>query len=318
MTKRGLIRLAAWLPAVLVLGFALFRASGLHAGYPLYPLLAFTPYAALAGLLALIWAALLRERWAACAALAATLVLTALVGPRLLAGDGAAASSPATSFRVMTLNLSFGDADIEEIADLVRAQRVDLLAVQELTPGAAQALAGGPVGAALPNRLLDARPGAVGVGLFSRVPLRELQQPRLSASNPTVAALARPPDGDAVEVWTVHPLPPSSSANVEALSRHLDAIPAPDPAGPPRLLLGDFNSTLDHPDLRAVLDRGYRDAADALGEGLTPTWPSDGFPPGVVIDHALGDERIEFSEYSVHDVSGSDHKAVVVSLGLAP
>ena len=24
-----------------------------------------------------------------------------------------------------------------------------------------------------------------------------------------------------------------------------------------------------------MLDRGYRDAADALGEGLTPTWPSD-------------------------------------------
>ena len=44
--------------------------------------------------------------------------------------------------------------------------------------------------------------------------------------------------------------------------------------GDGRILAGDFNATLDHPELRAVLDRGYVDAADAASGGLKPTWPA--------------------------------------------
>lgn len=320
MTKRGLIRVAAWLPALLILGFALLRASGLDTGYPLYPLLAFTPYAALVGLLAVIWAALLRERWAACAALAGVLVLAALVVPRLLPGDGRAESPPPDPLRVMSVNLAIGRADIDRIAELARDQAVDVIAFQELTPDALEALADSALGDEMRHSVLDAREGPFGIGTISRKALEALPQPELSPDKPAVAALVAFPGapGGSIEVWNVHPPPPVDPAGVAELRRYLEAIPAPDPDGPPRLLLGDFNSTLDHPNFQAVLDRGYRDAADALGEGLAPTWPNDGFPPGVVIDHALGDERIEFSDYSVHDVPGSDHKAVVVSLSLDP
>ena len=41
-----------------------------------------------------------------------------------------------------------------------------------------------------------------------------------------------------------------------------------------QILAGDFNATLDHAEFRALLDRGYVDAADAVGDGLTPTWPA--------------------------------------------
>ena len=41
-----------------------------------------------------------------------------------------------------------------------------------------------------------------------------------------------------------------------------------------RLLVGDFNATLDHAALRRLLDTGYRDAASVVGQGMTPTcWP---------------------------------------------
>ncbi len=82
------------------------------------------------------------------------------------------------------------------------------------------------------------------------------------------------------------------------------------------ILAGDFNSTLDHPNLRGVLDRGYHDAADSLGQGLVPTWPTDSFPPKVTIDHVLGDGRVAFSDLSVHDVSGTDHRAVLVTAAI--
>jgi endonuclease/exonuclease/phosphatase (EEP) superfamily protein YafD len=57
------------------------------------------------------------------------------------------------------------------------------------------------------------------------------------------------------------------------------------------------------------------DAADAAGEGLSPTWPAGQvFPPPVTIDHVLADERIEVGDVSIRDLPGSDHRAVLAQL----
>ena len=264
----------------------------------------------------MILAAALRRRWAACAALAGTLVLVALVAPRFLPGEGEAEAPPADPLRVMSLNLAVGGADPDQVAELALDQSVDVIAFQELTPAATKVLASGPLGEEMPHAVLEARDGSFGSGIVSREPLEPLATPPVDTGK-TIAA-ARISDADAVggelDIWSIHPEPPTTSENVDELGTYLETIPGPDPDGPPRVLAGDFNTTLDHPEFRGVLERGYRDAADALGEGLAATWPSDGFPPGVAIDHVLGDERIEFSDLSVHPIDGSDHKAVIVSV----
>ena len=82
--------------------------------------------------------------------------------------------------------------------------------------------------------------------------------------------------------------------------------------GPVRVLAGDFNATLDHVGLRRLLNSGYVDAADQVGAGLNPTWPSGAlWPPPVAIDHVLVDDRCPVDTFSVVDVPGSDHRAVV-------
>ena len=80
-------------------------------------------------------------------------------------------------------------------------------------------------------------------------------------------------------------------------------------------MAGDFNATLDHSELRAVLARGYVDAADAAGAGLKPTW-SGGGPLRLTIDHVLVDDRIRVVSYEVVHLHGSDHSAVIVKLRL--
>ena len=62
-----------------------------------------------------------------------------------------------------------------------------------------------------------------------------------------------------------------------------------------RGLAGDFNATLDHAELRRVLDRGYRDAAEQAGVALRPTWPTGKriLPTLVTIDHVLADRRVQ-------------------------
>ena len=85
--------------------------------------------------------------------------------------------------------------------------------------------------------------------------------------------------------------------------------------GAPRLLLGDFNATLDHPALRRLIGSGYRDAADTVGAGLRPTWPADAVPL-VTLDHVLVDSRIGVRSVTVHAVPDTDHRAVVAVLAI--
>ena len=64
-----------------------------------------------------------------------------------------------------------------------------------------------------------------------------------------------------------------------------------------------------------LLDRGYKDAAAQVGAGLIPTWPANKrIPPIITIDHVLVDHRVGVKAVSVHDVPGTDHRAVFAEL----
>jgi len=317
VTRGRVIAAAAWIPALGCAAFALLRLSGLQPGFPLYSLLAFTPYLVPVALLVALWALLLRTRAAAILAAIAALVALALVAPRAF-DDEQPAAAGAEQVRLLTMNLAIGGADVDQLAELARSEDADAVFLQELTPQAAARLRASSLGEAMPNQVLDPRDGAFGSGLITRLPLRQLPQPPFAGDRPTAAALLDAGDGAWIRAWSIHPSPPLNNDALADLDAYLDGIPAADPSGPPAILAGDFNSTLDHPDFRAVLDRGYHDAADSLGEGLVPTWPTDLFPPKVTIDHVLGDDRVGFADLSVHDVAGSDHRAVVVTATVAP
>ncbi|MEU4833453.1 endonuclease/exonuclease/phosphatase family protein [Streptosporangium sp. NPDC023615] len=85
-----------------------------------------------------------------------------------------------------------------------------------------------------------------------------------------------------------------------------------------RVLAGDFNATLDHRQVRDLLDSGYRDVADVTGHGLTATWPQRGRSPvpGVTIDHVQADARMAVRAFGVHGLANTDHRPVFAELGL--
>src|SRR3954451_20396616 len=85
-----------------------------------------------------------------------------------------------------------------------------------------------------------------------------------------------------------------------------------------RILAGDFNATLDHAELRRLLGRGYRDAAEQAGSGLHMTWPAGkSLPPAVLaIDHVLADRRVRVASARTVAIPGSDHRGVLAELVL--
>ncbi|MEU4219332.1 endonuclease/exonuclease/phosphatase family protein [Actinoplanes sp. NPDC026623] len=316
---RRRVRRVAWLVLLWLLVlpgtiWSLLRLGGLERGL-MVQLFAFTPYVAAWSVVPVI-AALATRRWLAGAVAAVTLALFAVVMlPRALA-DGDRGPRDGVTLHVMTSNMLFGNADPAEIVRLVRANDVSVLALQEFSPGGQTRLAQAGLGELLPYSSLGAEYGASGSGLYSRFPITNPGVRRNGGGFNQAYGTVQPPGAGAVVVESAHPLAPYSIEILGDWRDDLNAEPRADPAGLPRILLGDFNSTLDHAPLRDLIGSGYRDAADAAGAGLAGTWgPYDGGPlPPVTIDHVLADERLGVGAVSVHEIPGSDHRATVAEL----
>lgn len=272
-----------------------------------------TPYVVAAGLLLGLVTLLLGRRVVGLSVLAMALALSALLLPRYLSDSQPEADGP--RMRIMAANLWNGRADPGALVDLVRTQQVDLLVLPELTPAAMVALDDEGLGELLPNRVLDARVGGDGVGILGKYPLRKIVlMPESSLGQ--LSAVVDVPGPDEIEVVAVHIRPPTSAASVPVWRNELAALPRPDVDERTRVLAGDFNATLDHAVFRELLDRGFVDAAEEAGEGLSPTWSDWPLGPPITIDHLLADSRSAIVSYAVFDLPGSDHNAILSELVL--
>jgi endonuclease/exonuclease/phosphatase (EEP) superfamily protein YafD len=315
-TRRIAGSVVLWVLVLPGLVWAPARLGGWERG-PAVQLFAFTPYVAAWCLVPVAVTVALRRWSAASVAVLALLVMVATVLPRAVP-DGDRGPAAGTALTVLTSNLLAGDADPATIVRLVREHDVAVLALQEFTPAAADALAAAGLGALLPHSQLGAEDGTTGSGLYSRYPITAGGVRRNGGGFSQAYGTVQPPGAPAVQVESVHPLAPYAVSALGDWRADLAAQPAATPGGPLRILLGDFNATLDHQPLRRLIGTGYRDAADVAGAGLIGTWgPYDGDPiPPVTIDHVLVDRRIGVRDVSVHDVPASDHRAVLASLVL--
>lgn len=297
-----------------MVAWAIVRLFGLDRGVPLVPLMAFTPFVAIAAFLVAGVALALRNWAAAAVAGLVALALAAAVLPRAI-GDGTIDPGGRETLAVVSANVYRGKADPAALVALVERNEADLLAVQELTPRFARGLREAGIFRRLPHAVVEVRQGAAGGGIYSRLPLRPI-----ASGSPTFFRQPRValtfPDGRRIRVADVHPLTPGRTG-IDVWEDSLGDLPSTGEETP-WVLVGDFNATLDHSRLRQVLDRGYRDAGAVAGQGLVPTWPNrdHDLPLVITIDHVLADSRLGVVEYGVEDLSGSDHRSVHAELAL--
>jgi endonuclease/exonuclease/phosphatase (EEP) superfamily protein YafD len=305
---------------LLIAPFALWvvaRVFGLERGFPAVQLIAFTPYVAVASLAPVVLALLTKRIWPAVAAAVVTVAFAACVLPRWIS-DGDVGVPEGPTLRVLSVNMLIGRADPDRIVSLVRSGAVDLLAVQEFTDEGRTALRTAGLDQLLAHVVSYPRPGVSGSAVYSRFPLTDLGYRRFASDFGQARAGVQVPGALDVYVESVHPCAPSDRQRSSCWVADLAAQPAATPAGPVNLLIGDFNATLDHEAFREVLAKGYHDAADVAGAGLSTSWPYDDrwFIPGVTLDHVLADERVGVRKVVVHRIAGTDHKAVFAELVL--
>ena len=293
---RSVVAIAVAAPWVV---WALVRTLGLELPYPFVALIAFTPYAALSSPLPVLVGA--------AAAAQGGRRGRGGGGARARVRDGAARGRPGREPEADGA-AARGD-DVEPVAraggragraaDRARARRGRAERAGAAT--AADARGWTAVGASeqFPDRVARTRSGARRARACSRArrsrpsTRRRTAGPRAAGGRSRGRGRAAGPDQGR---------PParrrSTRAAAPAWRGALAALPGSDGRGDVQILAGDFNATLDHPELRDLLDRGYIDAADAVGEGSTWTWPARHAARALplTIDHVLVDRRVQRRE----------------------
>lgn len=311
-----------------VAGMSLFRAVPTEWPLVVVQLLSFTPWMVLPSALAMVLALVGRRLWVFITT-AALLALQLFWLFPLDTGrpEAVPAGSATVSVKVMSLNTEYGEADASAIVKLVRENGVQLLTLQEHTQGLEERLRSEGLESILPNLLSEPNDDASGGAVYS---VFRLQPEGLLPDTPFRMDVTRvfitDPDNVSkatLNLTNVHALPPVDERMQQWRS---DFVQVARQASLPghHLLMGDYNSTYDHTEFRALLDpalgggqdgKKLVDVGTASGGRFSPTWPMEGPPlPGIVIDHMVTSPRISSSGYAVHQVSGSDHAAIVATL----
>jgi endonuclease/exonuclease/phosphatase (EEP) superfamily protein YafD len=225
----------------------------------------------------------------------------------------------ALTLRVLSLNVLGGSADPAAVARAIERHRVDVLVMQELTPGMVHRLAEAGIDALLPYCHLDPRPKGGGTGLWARWPLTPLPPvPGMVAAAPR--ARIEPVDGWPVTVTGVHPKAPMRH-NVRRWQQELAAIrSALINSDGLQVVAGDFNASRDHRPFRDLLTAGFMDCADAARRRPWPgfTWPAGRWIPSIMrLDHVLvprGSATVRASRNI--RVPGTDHRGVLAVIQL--
>jgi endonuclease/exonuclease/phosphatase (EEP) superfamily protein YafD len=208
---------------------------------------------------------------------------------------------------VAAANVNVGNRDPAPLVAWLRAQPADVVAISELTPRYADALAHG-LGDDYAYRLFSQEDSPFGIGLISRRPLREPRIHRSRDGIPFLSAIIDTAHGP-VRIVAIHPMPPLDPHwhdERDALLRQL----AKGAADSPTVVAGDLNAT---PWSTALIGAGRHSLLRATG--LAPTWPNSGHGvSGIPIDHVLASRHWRRGASSRGPGIGSDHFPVRAEL----
>lgn len=294
---------AAWV------GAALF---GFEFG-PMVWLLALTPWSVVLIGVALRAAVVARAPGAILSAMAASLGLAWVMLPLLISMPTFTGSD--TVLTVVNLNMRYGHADADAVVALVRDREVDVLALEELTPDAVDALKAAGLLAVMPYELVEPREGFTGTGLYSRKPFLETKV--LDGMTSVAVAATIESQGGELTVVAAHPMAPGLLDH-SAWSSDFDILAEfADENRGPLLIAGDFNATLEHSGVQMLERHGLVDAADLARAPFVPTFPVVGpLPPLVVIDHVMVRYTVLVARHvDAVTVPGTDHRAFIVNYG---
>lgn len=279
---------------------------------------AFVLWFVLPALLVAVAAICFRARVLSIVAVAVVIGLAAWVLPpvfRDASVPAAAASAP--RLRVVSANVMFDNPQHTALLTELRSLDADVIFLQEVTPDWWGAIRAGGLLRTHPHFIEAARGGADGMALLSRLPFaskRLLHVGRRPVPTATVR-VGRVP----VHLVDVHVVAPVETFGQNrdqqlGINRIVHDIPKP------RIVAGDYNATPTNRWYQELLDLGFHEVHEAVGDPFATTWPNGArrVPP-IRLDHVFVDDP-PVVPLAVRQGAGtgSDHRPVIVNFAVVP
>lgn len=226
-------------------------------------------------------------------------------------------------FSVMTMNCRYGRADAAEIIRNIRERNISVLALQEVTDDLITRLTEADINELLPyHQFGDAKetdnggfnviyscyePSAAVPNVVS-IPAADVPAITLKTSgNRTVTLCSAHPKSPmrGCADWSAGILGLRELARAKSVSNRNIVV-----------VMGDLNSSTDHPSFRALLKSGFKDASLIQAAGPNLTFPSWLKWPRIELDHVLFTPGLKPSGVKSFEVEGTDHLALTATLAL--
>jgi len=219
------------------------------------------------------------------------------------------------SLEVVSVNVYPRNRQSDELYRWLKAVQADVVFISEVDPWWADQIESWK--ADWPHQVIKSRSDNFGLALISRLRISHSLFFNLDGAIPAVECQVESTGGD----WTIvglHPLPPSGAANsrirdqqLHTAAEYIRTLP------PPRVVLGDYNSTSSSPVFQDfIAATGLRDSR--YGFGWQPTWPAKSSLLRIPIDHCLVEPGTRVLDRSVGPDIGSDHFPVRAHLVYPP
>lgn len=273
---------------------------------------------------------LFARRWGLSLALLPLVVTFALSYGAFFTTRAASAAVDGPAITLLTYNLYAASPSFDAIVEVIRQANADIVALQEVSPAAAERLAA-EFADAYPYRALHPGEsnGILGQGVLSRYPITADDYWRVYLAHQRVQLDV---DGMALVLYNTHPIQPLAQGfggfamRAEEIAQVLQRAAG---ESAPVLIAGDLNMA-DQSEAYGRITQRYRDSYREVGWGMGFTWPAltgtggPGalrlfalLPPLMRLDYVFHSDHLRALEARVWRTSGgSDHRPVWVRLAL--
>ena len=268
----------------------------------------------------LIVALIGRRFYLALAALVIVALQVVFMLPELTAAEPIPSwATKAPTIRVLDANVYYANPSMAGYIQQIKAQRPDLITMEEATTFSVDQLKSSGVLASYPYALQVKRNDPKAFFVASKYPISGANVVYGDGGTPFIVQSTLHLPTGSVTLWVVHTVAPESNTFSDLESNLSQLASLVRKRGTDHLLvIGDFNATWGAKNFRSILDTGLTDGAAARAKEFDMTWSQiiPVLPPVVRIDHFLTGQGVAVTQIATGPGPGSDHRDLSASVAV--